>query len=41
MRGQWGGHGDEETIAGYVRDQGLKPEDYKKIYENKQLELFT
>ncbi|MHB9293914.1 hypothetical protein Holit_03033 [Hollandina sp. SP2] len=31
-------HGDEETIARYVRNQGRKPEEYEKIYENKLLE---
>jgi REP element-mobilizing transposase RayT len=36
-----GEHGDGETIAGYVRNQGRKPEEYEKIYENRQLELFT
>jgi hypothetical protein len=35
-----GEHGDEQTIAGYVRNQGRKPEEYKEIYENKQLWLF-
>ncbi|MDR1147239.1 MAG: IS200/IS605 family transposase, partial [Spirochaetaceae bacterium] len=39
--GTVGEHGDEETIARYVRNQGRKPEEYEKIYENKQLELFT
>jgi hypothetical protein len=38
--GAAGEHGDEETIAGYVRDQGRKPEEYEKIYKNKRLELF-
>jgi hypothetical protein len=38
--GAVGEHGDEEAIAGYVGNQGRKPEDYEKIYENKQLELF-
>jgi hypothetical protein len=35
--GTVGEHGDEETIARYVRNQGRKPEEY----ENKQLELFS
>jgi REP element-mobilizing transposase RayT len=39
--GTVGEHGDEETIAGYVRDQGRKPEEYEKTYENRQLDLFT
>jgi REP element-mobilizing transposase RayT len=32
--GTVGEHGDE--IARYVRNQGRKPEEYEKIYENKQ-----
>jgi REP element-mobilizing transposase RayT len=39
--GTVGEHGDEETITRYVRNQGRKAEGYEKIYENKQLELFT
>jgi putative transposase len=39
--GTVGEHGDEGTIARYVRNQVRKPEEYEKIYENKQLELFT
>ena len=39
--GTVGDHGDEETIARYVRNQGRKPEEYETIYENNQLELFT
>jgi len=39
--GTVGEHGDEQTISRYVRNQGRKPEEYEKIYENKQLELFT
>jgi REP element-mobilizing transposase RayT len=38
--GTVGEHGDEEVIGRYVRNQGRKPEEYEKIYENKQLELF-
>ncbi|MDR2741969.1 MAG: transposase [Treponema sp.] len=34
--GTVGEHGDEETIARYVRNQGRKPEEYEQIYENKQ-----
>jgi REP element-mobilizing transposase RayT len=36
-----GEHGDQETIARYIRNQGRKPEEYEKIYKNKELELFT
>jgi REP element-mobilizing transposase RayT len=39
--GTVGEHENEETTAKYIRDQGRKTEGYKKIYENKQLELFT
>jgi REP element-mobilizing transposase RayT len=38
--GTVGEHGDEEVIGRYVRNQGRKPEEYERIYENKQLELF-
>jgi REP element-mobilizing transposase RayT len=38
--GTVGEQGDEQTIAEYVRNQGRKPEEYKKIYESKQLWLF-
>jgi REP element-mobilizing transposase RayT len=38
--GTVGEHGDEKTIARYVKNQGRNPEEYEKIYENKQLELF-
>jgi hypothetical protein len=38
--GTVGEHGDEQTVIEYIRNQGRKPEEYKKIYENKQLELF-
>ena len=34
-------HGDEEVISNYVKNQGRNPEEYTKIYENKQLELFN
>jgi putative transposase len=36
--GTVGEHGDEKTIARYVRNQGRKPEEYEKTYENKQNE---
>ena len=39
--GTVGEHGDEQVIARYVKNQGRKPEDYEKIHENKQLELFA
>jgi REP element-mobilizing transposase RayT len=39
--GTVGEHGDEQTIARYVRNQGRNPEAYEKIYESKQLELFS
>jgi REP element-mobilizing transposase RayT len=39
--GTVGERGDEETISRYVRNQGRKPEEYEKKYENKQLELFA
>jgi REP element-mobilizing transposase RayT len=38
--GTGGEHGDEEVVGRYVRNQGGKPEEYEKIYENKRLELF-
>ena len=36
-----GEHGDEKVIQQYVRRQGRNPEDYQKIHEGKQLELFS
>jgi REP element-mobilizing transposase RayT len=39
--GTVGEHGDEQVISGYVKKQGRNPEEYEKIYESKQLELFT
>jgi len=39
--GTVGEHGDERVIQEYVRKQGRKPEEYEKIYEGKQLELFS
>jgi REP element-mobilizing transposase RayT len=38
--GTIGEPGDEEVIRRYVRNQGRNPEEYEKIYEDKQLELF-
>jgi REP element-mobilizing transposase RayT len=39
--GTVGEHGDEQVITNYVKNQGRNPEEYTKIYENKQLELFN
>ena len=39
--GTVGEHGDEQVITRYVKNQGRKPEEYEKIHENKQLELFA
>jgi putative transposase len=38
--GTVGEHGDEQVISGYVRNQGRNPDEYKKIHEDRQLELF-
>jgi REP element-mobilizing transposase RayT len=38
--GTVGEHGDEQVIQRYVKDQGRRPDDYQKIHEGKQLELF-
>ncbi len=38
--GTVGEHGTEKVIAEYVRKQGRKVEEYKNIYDDKQLELF-
>jgi REP element-mobilizing transposase RayT len=38
--GTVGEHGDEEVIQRYVKNQGRKTEEYQKIYEGRQLELF-
>ena len=38
--GTVGEHGDEEVIQRYVKNQGRKAEEYQKIHEGKQLELF-
>ncbi len=35
-----GKHGNEETIAEYVKNQGRNPEEYEQIFETKQLALF-
>ena len=35
-----GEHGDEKVIAEYVKNQGRKLENYKKIHDDKQVELF-
>jgi REP element-mobilizing transposase RayT len=39
--GTVGEHGDEKVIARYVKNHGRNPEEYEKIHENKQLELFA
>jgi REP element-mobilizing transposase RayT len=39
--GTVGEHGDEQTITRYVKNQGRNPNEYERIYENKQLELFA
>jgi REP element-mobilizing transposase RayT len=39
--GTVGEHGDEQVITRYVKNQGRPVEDYEKIHENKQLELFS
>jgi REP element-mobilizing transposase RayT len=38
--GSVGEYGDEQVIQRYVKNQGRKAEEYQKIYEGKQLELF-
>ena len=38
--GTVGEHGTEKVIAEYVRKQERKVEEYKNIYDDKQLELF-
>ena len=38
--GTVGEHGNEEAIQKYVRNQGRSPDEYQKIHEGKQLELF-
>ena len=39
--GTVGEHGDEQVITRYVKNQGRNPEEYEKIHENRQLELFA
>ena len=39
--GTVGEHGDEQVITRYVKNQGRKSEEYEKILENRQLELFA
>ena len=38
--GTVGEHGNEEVIAEYIKNQGRKTEGYKKIHDERQLELF-
>ena len=38
--GTVGEHGDEKVIQQYVKNQGRNPDNYQKIHEGKQLELF-
>jgi REP element-mobilizing transposase RayT len=38
--GTVGEHGNEQVIQKYVKNQGRDPEDYQKIHEGKQFELF-
>jgi putative transposase len=38
--GSAGGHGDEQAIQRYVKNQGRKTGEYQKIHDGKQLELF-
>jgi len=38
--GTVGEHGNEETITKYIRNQGRNMEEYKKIHDDKQLDLF-
>jgi REP element-mobilizing transposase RayT len=38
--GTVGEHGNEEIIAEYVKNQGREPQEYKRIYDHKQFELF-
>ena len=39
--GTVGEHGDEQVITRYVKNQGRNPEEYEKIHEDRQLELFA
>jgi REP element-mobilizing transposase RayT len=38
--GSVGEHGTEKVITEYVKNQGRNMKEYKKIYDNKQMELF-
>ncbi len=38
--GTVGKYGNEEVIKNYVKNQGRNPEEYKKLYEDRQLKLF-
>ena len=38
--GTEGEHGDEQVITRYVKNQGRNAEEYEKIHENRQQELF-
>ena len=38
--GTVGEHGNEEVISEYIKNQGRKTDGYKKIHEERQLELF-
>ena len=38
--GTVGEHGNEDTITKYIRNQGRNMEEYKKIHDDKQLDLF-
>jgi putative transposase len=39
--GTVGEHRDDQVITNNVKNQERNPEGYRKIYENKQLELFN
>jgi REP element-mobilizing transposase RayT len=39
--GTVGEHGDEQVITKYVKNQGRNPDEYEKIHESRQLELFA
>jgi REP element-mobilizing transposase RayT len=38
--GTVGEHGDGKVISEYVKNQGREPQEYKKIHDHKQFELF-
>jgi REP element-mobilizing transposase RayT len=38
--GTVGKYGNEEVIRNYVRNHGRNPDEYKKMYEDRQLKLF-